>query len=199
MGSRALIVMVMLTGSEAVLAQSASDHELARLLANYRTRRSAVAEVAASANRNVPLLISWTKEPPPGVDRYQLYVGLADVFAELRTKEALPFLVQYLSLSRTVGYLAPWMKTPASIENNFPMAAALIAIGPDASEPLMRAWWGPMRPEDRLVAIFVITRMLHRKQEIPGARSFLKSALGQADLERRWAQEGLNLLDEHSH
>jgi len=197
MCSKLLVLTVMI--SAAMLALSATDQDLARRLADQRTRRSTVAEIAASGNRWVPLLVSWTQTPPSGVDRYQLYLGLADTFAEMRTKEAIPFLVKNLSLSRTApADFAPWLKRPVTIEDTFPMAAALIAIGREAADPLIRASRQAMLPEDRVIAIFVIARMLHRNQDIPAARSYLSSALGQANQERYWAQEGLKLLNERS-
>ena len=66
------------------------------------------------------------------------------------------------------------------------MAAALIAIGPNACEALAAAAEQPMRREDRLVAIFVVTSR---------AREYLTSALGHANQERLWSQEGLRIPD----
>jgi len=59
---------------------------------------------------------------------------------------------------------------------------------------LIRASRNPMSAEDRLITIFVVTRVLSRNPNIPEAQSFLISALGQANLESHWASEGLRVL-----
>jgi len=198
MPSKALIVTAILAGFVAASAQPASDQELAIRLAHEGTRRSAVADIVAAGNRIVPLLMSWTQKPPSEVDKYDLYIGLADAFAEMKTRESIPFLIKNLSLRRTgIVDFAPWLKAPAVIESTFPTAAALIAIGPGAADALMRAARGPMLPEERTIAIFIITQMIYQHQSVPEARSFLSSAQGHANLELRWAQEGLKLIDEH--
>lgn len=65
------------------------NDDLARRLANDRTRGSAVAQVAASGASSLPLLLSWAEQPPPRVDRDGLYIGLADAFAKLREKDSI--------------------------------------------------------------------------------------------------------------
>lgn len=187
-----------IAGCSAAAAQEATQRELARLLANEQTRRDTVAKMTpASGKDEAPLLMSWTRKPPPGVDKYELYIGMADAFGQMKTKEAVPFLIGNIGLrrGRPIDF-APWLKTPKAIEETFPAAAALIQIGPDTSGPLIRAFAEPMTAEDRALAIFVISRMLSRGAGIPGARAFLTSALGEANREHQWAQEGLDVLNE---
>lgn len=174
-------------------AQDNGSQGLARLLANEDTRAGAITGILATGRARLPLLLSWTQKPPAEVDEYELDIGLAEVFGQLKAKEAVPFLVESISRRRTREVdFAPWLKTDEVIEWTFPSAAALIQIGPDASRELIRAARGPMRPADRLAAIFVISRI----KGIPEAAPFLASAINQANAERYRAEEGLKLLDE---
>jgi len=174
------------------------DDGLARRLADDGTRDSAVALAVASADSSLPLLLLWAEHPPPHVDRDGLYIGMADVFARLRARAAIPFLIRNLGVARDqIG--DPWLTTAERIENVYPMAAALIAIGPEACEAVFAASEQPMRREDRLVAIFVVARVISRGGPFPEAREYLSSAAGQASQERLWAEEGLRLLDEAPH
>jgi hypothetical protein len=93
---------------------SEGDRALAVSLANDTTEEAAIASIVASGRGKVPLLLSWTKKPPPHVLECALDTGLADVFGRLRTKEAIPFLVKIISMYRSCGIsLAPWLKVPA--------------------------------------------------------------------------------------
>jgi hypothetical protein len=94
------------------------------------TRASAVAKLADLEPLRVPLLLLRTVHPPPGVDVYELNIGLADVFGKLRTKEAIPFLVKNITIDRTRA-VNTWMKTPEVIEQRLAAVAALDRIGPD--------------------------------------------------------------------
>ena len=163
-------------------AESTNDEALARSLASDSSRASAVAQLESS---RVPLLLSWTAHPPPKVDVYELNIGLADVFGKMRTKEAIPFLIKNISIDRTRA-VNTWMKTPEVIEQRLAAVAALNRIGPDASDAIIRATWGPMKPEDRLAAVFAVARM-----DDPRNQDFFRSILSEAQMERYWAEEGL--------
>jgi hypothetical protein len=170
-------------------AQGVRDEELARQLANSSTRRAAIGAILTSAGDKVPLLLSWAQTPPAGVDRLELYIGLADAFGELRTKEAIPFLIKYIRMPRSLGRPNIWLKSEEAIEGEFPAVHALIRIGFIASKALTKA---PLRAADeRLAAIFAVARIGD-----PDARGFLASALGEANLERYWAEEGIKRLGE---
>jgi len=192
MSLRAVVAIWMSTGCAVSFAQDTNDRDLAILLANANTRQTALAKIVASGNDNVPLLLSWTQTPPDRVDRYGLYIGLADAFGQLKTKDAIPFLIKNISyLSRTSPVdLAPWLKTAKVITETFPAIGALIRIGPEAARALIRASQGQMTPADRLAAIFAISQT----RDVPEGRAFLASALGHANVERYWATEGLKLL-----
>jgi hypothetical protein len=170
--------------------QSVSDQELARLLANASSRQAAVATITASGNAKLPLLLSWIRKTPSQVDENELYIGMADAFGELKSREAIPFLIKNISLSR---YLTAtnWLKTASVLEDQLPAVRALIKIGPHASRALMRANTEPMFAEDRLYSIFAISQI----EGVPEARDFLSSASGLANVERYWASEALNRLE----
>jgi hypothetical protein len=167
-------------------AQYRSDGDLARALADPDNRAAAVSYVVASGAAKIPLLLSWTISPPPGIDGFELKLGLADAFGRAKTAEAVPFLVRNISIDRT-GAVNTWLKSPQAVQQRLAAANALIEIGPAAADALFHAWPGMAEPRDRLATIFVISRL----GDIPGARNFLVMALGEANLQRSWAEMGL--------
>ena len=192
MSSRVLIPILIAT---CYVAEAQSTNlELARQLSQSSSRANAVAEIVSRNDGAVPLLLSWTETPPMGIDVYELDVGLADAFAQLKTKEAIPFLIKNLGLNRDH---APnvWRKAPEVVERILPCAAALVRIGPDAARAVIRAYWEPMPAEDRPAAIFVVTRVLEvHAASVPEANAFLQSALGELSIESRLAESGLKAL-----
>lgn len=189
MNLRTSVVIAVVMSCVIASAQDASDLELARLLANDSTRQSAVANIVASGGAKVPLLLSWTRTPPAQVDERGLHIGLADLFGQLKTKEAIPFLIKNISLPRS-HRVNIWLKTEEAIEAHFPAVAGLVGIGPAASQSVIRASWEPMLAEDRLAAIFVVARI-----QDPEGRGFLLSALAEANMSRSFAERGLKRLD----
>lgn len=193
-------LVVILAGVMSACGQNAQDQGLARRLANNETRQEAVAEILASGEEKIPLLLSWTRIPldrlnafpPHRMDVYELRIGLADAFGALRAREAIPFLVTNILLKRHRAVdLAPWLKVAEVVSETFPAIAALISIGPDASSALVQKSIGRMTPEERLATIVVISRT----SEVPGARALLTSALSGGVLQSDWAKEGLKLMD----
>jgi hypothetical protein len=176
---KGLMVIAMLAGYSLPIAalmscaraasQVYGEHELASMLARERTRRRAIAEIRDSGGAKIPLLLSWALTPPADVDGDDLKVGLADAFGQLKVSKAIPFLIGNICLRRSVVDLQPWLKVDSVILRSFPSIAALIEIGPDASRELMKALKEPMRPEDRLAAIFVISHI----SDVPEALPFL--------------------------
>jgi hypothetical protein len=161
-------------------------------LADTKTRSEAVAEAVAAGYNRVPLLLAWSRKPPAGIDRDSLNIGLADIFGRLRVKESIPFLITNISaIRRTRADFAPWMKTPESIEDDFPAIAALIQIGPEAGTALIRAAQGPMLAMDRRAAVFAVSRI----KGVPESRAFLSSVVAEAYQEGHWAEEGIRSLD----
>jgi hypothetical protein len=176
--------VAMLVGHELAVAQTVPDLELARLLADGKTREYTVARIASMGIEKIPLLLSWTRKPPSGLLESELNVGLADVFGRLRTTEAIPFLIKNIALERVVPG-ETWTKAPEVVEFDLPAAGALIRIGPAASKAVMQACQSPMLPMDRLVAVFVVSRI----KGVPEAKQFLAIAEWQARAQLLYATE----------
>lgn len=182
------------TDSWAQVVDKTNDLELAGLLSNTSTRASAVARLAAAGKSKVSLLISWTHDPPPHVDKAELYVGLADAFGQLKAAEAIPFLMRHISLNRYPSLSAnTWLKTPEVVQERLACVRALIQIGPEASRALISAVNDGRMAEHRLEALFVISRI----KGVSEARDFLLSELGRINQERYLVEEGLKLQGPH--
>jgi len=190
---QALALVVTIAGIAVPFQQDLTDLILAVRFGKKSTRPDAVAEVVAAGSEKVPLLLSWTRNPPGGVDRRQLYLGMADVFGELRTKQAIPFLIENISLDQAFMLNPPWLKSAQAVKARLPCVAALIRIGPEASDALIRAAEEPMERSDWLAVVFTVAQIGD-----PGARDFLTSAAAKAKtgVERARAEEGLKRLDE---
>jgi hypothetical protein len=190
MNMTASILFLVVTGvTSTASAQNVRDVDLARRLADPGTRADAIAGIVTSEPGNIQRLLSFGEAPPPHLNRTELFIGLAELFGQLRTKEAIPFLIKNISLARWVRPNI-WSKTPHSVEEHLPAVAALIAIGPEASRALTSLEWLHMTVEDHLAAIFVISRIGD-----PASKAFLLSAVAEAGMERSYAEEGLKLLD----
>jgi hypothetical protein len=190
-------VLIAVASSSLIAApQAARDAELAQLISNDTTRQNGVDRIVVGGGREIPLLLSWTLNPPDHVDMHGLNVGLADVFGRLRTVEAIPFLIKNIRLQRWVWDFQSWSRAPQPIEGAFPAVAALIQIGPEASKALMRFASEAIPNDDRLPVIFVISQIALANANAQAERAFLSSALGEANLERFWAEEGLKVADE---
>jgi len=110
----------------------------------------------------------------------------------MKTEAAVPFLVRVIGINRDYpADINPWLKVPSVIENSYPAAAALIRIGPTGAKAAMEAAEGPMTPDDRLLAIFVVARV----RDVPGAQEFLSAARRHANLDCIGAEEGLKALE----
>ena len=183
------LLLVTTGGAWIAAAQGVHDLDLARRLASQDTRTAAAAEIVAFGATKTPVLLGWAEKPPASLNRTELFIGLADVFGELKTKEAIPFLIQNISLGRWVRPNI-WTKTPEVIYGQLPAVAALIKIGREASKALIDIdWFSKMPVDDYMAAIFAISRIGD-----PDARPFLHVAISQADLLRYRAEEGLKTL-----
>ena len=171
-------------------SQSPGDLTLARQLATESERQEAVEKIATSEPGRIPLLLSWTRTPPTSVQRTELFIGLANVFGRLRTTQAIPFLVANISLHKEFEE-PPWLKTAKVIQERLPAVGALVEIGPDASRAIIGRSWEHATTEDRIAAVFVVSQITG----VPEARGFLASVLGEANIEKYWAEKGLNLRD----
>jgi hypothetical protein len=121
---------------------------------------------------------------------------MAVAFGLMRTREAIPFLINNIALESDPVGMAPWLKDAGTIERTFPCIAALIQMGPDASREAIRAAEGQLSPEQRLAAIFVVSRV----KNVPEAKAFLSSVIGDANQMRHWAEDGLHAIgDQQQH
>jgi hypothetical protein len=172
------------------------DRDLALSLATESTRQKAIAQVLASRASSVPLLLSWADKPPSGLgplEEHQLTVGMAEAFGRLRSKEAIPFLIENLTLN-TFPVANVWTRTSEVIMDRLPSVAALIQIGPEASRAAIKAYGrGSLDFNGRYAAIFVVSRV----PGVPEAQSFLHSALGDANMQGVRAEEALEYLEKH--
>jgi hypothetical protein len=173
----------------------ANDAELARLLAHAETQKQAIAQIVAARDSRVPELLSWTRNTPSGLNPLELHelnIGMAVAFGQLKTKEAIPFLIRNLTLNR-FPITNVWTRSAEVILDRLPAVAALIQIGPDASRAIIQTPWNEMSAHDRLAAVFVVSRVAG----VTEAREFLTSALGEANMLRERAEEGLQFLESH--
>ena len=175
-------------------APAIKDSDLAQMLANSETRQRAIGLVMAAPAAKLPVLIAWTQKPPAGVDEFNLRVGLMDALGELKSKQAIPFLVRNLSRQRAfVGAADIFMKTEESVESRIPAIAALIKIGPD-SLPALYNNYSTASLEDKLATIIVVSRIAATMKDPSGPRGFLITVLGEANMLRDWAEEGSRRL-----
>ena len=181
------IVGTVLFAGQMGFGQSPGDLALARQLATESERQEAVEKIATSEQGKIPLLLAWTHTPPTGVQRTELYIGLANVFGRLRATEAIPFLIANISLHKEFEE-PPWLKAAKVIQERLPAVGALVKIGPDASRAIIGTSWEHATKEDRLAAVFTVSQI----KGVPEARGFSASALGEANTEKYWAEKGLN-------
>ena len=158
-----------------------------------------VAKLLATNKENIPLLLRWAEAPPvplidPELNLFQ--TELADIFGHLRTKEAIPFLTRNISLRRWPTIGSVWRMAPRAFVDQMPAVAALTEIGPDAFKALINAPYGPSTPEDRLAAVFVVSRTASSAEDKERARQYLTGALAEANTLRIRAEEGLRFLED---
>jgi YD repeat-containing protein len=117
------------------VAQEPSNDELARLLAAPTARDSPINALRNSASDRIPLLLSWTTTPPRGlgISQEELYIGLADAFGALKVSSAIPFLIKYIGLTRSMARPSIWWKSEETIISDFPSVQALVQMGTAAS------------------------------------------------------------------
>ena len=119
--------------ASSALGQNIAPVSLFRLLCDPDTSQQGVQIIKSDRAKYVPLLLKWTKDPPKidealmGVHR----VGMADAFGELKVKESIPFLLQYIYLNREIPHnstLGTEVRYQEDL-NNKPAMTALIKIG----------------------------------------------------------------------
>ncbi len=184
------ILLVTLACIMAIQGQEPPNDEVARDLAHPDTRDATVVRLVSCGDACLPILLQWTNTAPKGVDERQLRIGLSDVFARLRTREAIPFLIRNISISRFRD-VNTWIKAPAVIEERLPCVSALIQIGSNASDALMKAALSPIEMRDYVAVIYTISRIRD-----PRTRHFLLSTVASSGMTLSFAQEGLRRIDE---
>ena len=197
------LLLVAIFAPSVALTQNVEDSGLARLLANGSTRRAAISDIIESHRDKVTVLISWTRTPPKGLNDIELYIlrgSMAEIFGQSRTKEAIPFLIENITV-RPDLQLTPdvWAKGPGAIEERMPAISALIRIGPPAFEATAHWPVEPPRFEDRLAGIYVVSRLaatINEKKTTEEAYMYIRSALAEANLQRSLAEEGMKHLPE---
>jgi hypothetical protein len=194
---RTLILIALVCG--AADAQKISDLDLARMLSNSNTRQSAIEEILASRSSKVPLLLSWSRRPPAHMDpisTWELDVGLIDAFGELKSREAIPFLIKNISrqedLIEAPNLLS--MKTTEAIESRVPAVAALVKIGPDALPALYDSYWATTMPNDRLAIIVVVSRIASSMKDPSEPNGFPQTCNRPSECGTFSAEEGLKHL-----
>lgn len=190
---RLYVLIALILASSSVSAAQQKDLELAYRLANPGTRKAAVATLQNSGVEKLPLLLSWTQRPPSTVDKGELYIGLADAFGALKAEKAIPFLINQIGLNE-FPYTDVWTKTPEAVLERLPSVRALIQIGPPASRAAMHAFSSYTTANERLAAIFVVSRI----EGVAEAQTFLAAVAGQAKVQEIWAEEGLENLAAHA-
>jgi len=208
----AVLVCASLVTGLIAFGQDLSYQELARLLSDDATQKDAIAKIVAAGTAKVPLLLSWTTKPPAGLERmddYFLDIALCEIFGQLRTREAIPFLIKNISLHRL--WWTPstvwWLRYPETVLEAMPAIAALVSIGPEALprviEDVTRV---PLDPEQSyegyLAAVFVVPRIAVTAEDKKKARDFLSSVLmaskalpqGGATELARWVRDGYSVL-----
>lgn len=182
-------LFVLAAGSLALPGQARSDFELARQLASRELRSEVLRTLERGDLETERALLRILEGPPAYIDAHEMKVGLADAFGVLRTRAAVPFLIQNISMERWRD-MNTTLKSPAVLLERWPAARALIGIGPPALEQLFRAYSASMSSQDRLALIFVVARIPD-----PRARAFLTEIQTEVRVMDRWIQDGLAEFD----
>lgn len=171
--------------------QIGSGQDLAIRLADPELRQLAVRSITYSGGRDLALLLSWGENPPPRVDSLQLRLGLMEAFRKLRAKEAIPFLIRYMTLDIRGISGNVWTKADGVVETRLPAIDALIAIGPDASKAVIAALSDKTPPEVYVESLFIICKIAD-----PAARDFLLSVHPKNPTEAYYVRNGLELIQQ---
>jgi hypothetical protein len=176
------------------------DLSLARALADADegTRDAAIRSVVASRQPTVRSLLTLAHEPPAQFglwEQARLATSLADIFGELRAPEAIPFLVEKISIEN-LPWPSPdiWTKPHDVIIARMPAVRALIRIGAPAAAAIMK---GPEPCEftSRMAGTLVVSRIAQTMRNPQEAVLFLKDRRAGASMELQLAEEGLKSLN----
>ena len=183
-----LLLCLMIPGRAS--SQDTTEKRLAELLASEKSWPGAVAMIQRSERTLIPLLLLWTKQPPPGFDLEALTPGLIEVFGILKVRAAIPFLIDNMFYQRIrIGPI--WNRPPAAIIARVASIRALISIGPDAIPAIEEAYYGSLPGETRLGIVFAVSRM-----NDPRGKALLLNARATAQETIRFAGDGLRYPDQ---
>jgi hypothetical protein len=164
--------------------------ELARLLADKATRGTALSAIRQSEEKR-KLLLEWTRKPPPDIERRdELYLGMIEVFAVLREKAAVPFLIEKIDL-RSIDRPNLWIRPSRVIVAESPAIQALLRMGPECFPNLVEGYFASRNLKQRTAILFTISRL-----NVPAARRFLEDVAYHGHLELCDAEDGLARLGE---
>lgn len=180
--------------------------ELARALCamDAGKRQKAINAIVASPGIALPWLLEWAKcplrgasdkckDPPPrvyGVESVSLFYSMAEVFGRLRTKEAVPSLIENISVDLPLPG-----RSRMPITTRAPAIKALLQIGPPATPALLRALAklpycdSCEHAIDRLAMVLTLAFL-----DDPRARPALEEASKYPGWEGQVAAEGLQRL-----
>ncbi len=127
-----------------------------------------------------------------------LNLSMIEIFGRLRTKDAIPFLVEHIS-SDSTAMNTIWMRGPETIAEALPAIQALLKIGRDATPELIRALgkipycpsWTDCKRKDR-IAIVVTLAML----KDPRAKAALEKETEHSSKEGDIAFQALKSMDQ---
>jgi hypothetical protein len=160
---------------------------LARALADPRSSAGAIESVVASPKESLPLLLRWSRKPPPGLSIPTLHGSMIEIFGRLKTVEAAPFLIEHIEYGSVMGNL--WMKQSDVVVERLPAVRALIRIGPAALSDLQAAYLKAAGTK-RLAIVLAMARMKDGR-----ARASLDFARAMASAEMQITDEGLRSLN----
>lgn len=198
----AKVLVIISAGRFLAYGQETGDLGIARSLANLDSQQQAVRTLLASGRNKLPLLLSWAEAAPPQLNDLEVTVlcdALADIFGELKTEEAIPFLIKNIGHQRfpPIGGVV-WAKPLSVIERQEPAMTALVRMGPTAAVAIIRASPWNMGPEERMATIIAVSEIAYQMKDPKEELTFLKEMLAQSNIERRWAEEGLKRLEGRS-
>ena len=174
-----------------LVQEKLTESQLAQLLSNAQTFNNAIDWIRSSEESRIPMLLRLTK----GIDTERnecspLSFGLMRALGALKVRQAIPYLKENVACNI---YKAdnPWLKSPEIIEQRMPALAALISMGSDATKPLIDLYQHPVHRDDRIIAIFGLSRI-----HDPMTYEFLNDVLGKAQLIEFYAKQGIRAIDQ---
>ena len=186
----ALMLSVVETGFTQDLESTAQ--RFATLLRDPGGDRAVVSRVRDDP-KLLAAFVSLLKNPPRSATERDLVINLARAAGQLRVAQAIPFLIEHITLEPWLDHSANiWLKTDQSILSRLPCIKALVEIGPEAGQALMKRPLASYGGGERLAVEFVVSR-----SRAVGAAEYLSLLPLDADiswLERECLKEAIAFL-----